>query len=101
MTRKRQPEPLDLETVRQQRDQAKADLAALERQRKQQARVSFGVRLKALREEAGLSLAELERKSMVSNVNLSRYELGQRQPTWAIVLALADALGTSTEAFRE
>jgi transcriptional regulator with XRE-family HTH domain len=32
---------------------------------------------------------------------LSRLERGNRSPSWETVLALADALGVSTEAFRQ
>lgn len=95
------PAPSDREALRQQLEQAEAQLTASDRARKQQARQTFGQRLKALRNEVGLSLLDLERVSGISTSNLSRYELGQRLPTWAAVLALADALGVSTEAFRE
>jgi ribosome-binding protein aMBF1 (putative translation factor) len=95
------PAPSDREALRQQLEQAEAQLAQSDRARKQQARTSFGQRLKTLREAAGLSLLDLDRASGISASNLSRYELGQRLPTWAAVLALADALGVSTEEFRE
>ncbi len=61
----------------------------------------FGPRLKALREQAGLSQQALAERVGLSRVGISRLEQGERSPTWKHVLALADALAVSTEAFRE
>jgi ribosome-binding protein aMBF1 (putative translation factor) len=108
MPRKTPPPLPDREALRQQLEEAEArvkqvesSLTAADRARKQQARTSFGRRLKVLREQQDLSLLDLEKSSGITTSNLSRYETGQRLPTWAAVLALADALGCSTEEFRE
>lgn len=62
---------------------------------------AFGIRLGALRAQAGLSLAELARRASLTVDAISRLEHGsRRQPNWETVLALAHALGVSLEAFR-
>lgn len=61
---------------------------------------AFGARLRALREAAGLTQAELaEQAGMLSSV-LARLERGEREPQWSTVLALASALDVSTDAFK-
>jgi transcriptional regulator with XRE-family HTH domain len=61
---------------------------------------TFGARLLALRQQAGLTQAELAARAGLTQPAVNRYELGARQPTWVAVHALAGALGVSTEAFR-
>jgi transcriptional regulator with XRE-family HTH domain len=61
----------------------------------------FGGRLRELREGAGLNQKELAVRAGLTLDGLSRLERGNRSPTWETVLALANALGVSTEAFRQ
>lgn len=61
----------------------------------------FPARLRALRTEAGLSVAELAAKAEMSRETIRLYENGARAPTWAQVQKLVDALGVSTEQFRD
>lgn len=68
---------------------------------KTQKNTGFGPRLKLLREAAGLSQAVLAAKVGMNRFSLSKLELGSRQPTWSTVIDLADALGVSTEQFRD
>jgi transcriptional regulator with XRE-family HTH domain len=59
----------------------------------------FGVRLRTMREAAGLTQAQLgERAGMMRSV-LARLELGMREPTWPTVLALSAALGCEPNDF--
>jgi transcriptional regulator with XRE-family HTH domain len=59
----------------------------------------FPFRLRELREAAGLSQAALGQKVGVSQGTINHYERNARQPTWANVLALCDALGVDCAAF--
>ena len=59
----------------------------------------FGRRLKHLREQAGISMYELAKRSGVSAASLSRIEQGGREPTWPTIVLLARALGVSVAAF--
>ncbi len=61
----------------------------------------FAARLKALREQSGLSVAELADKVDISRESVRLYENGERRPTWDAVQALATALGVSTDTFRD
>jgi len=61
----------------------------------------FGRRLRELREQAGLTQAQLGEKIGVGWLAVSRWENGTREPGWGNVKALADALGVSCEAFRQ
>jgi transcriptional regulator with XRE-family HTH domain len=60
----------------------------------------FSGRLRELREQAGLTREGLAEKAGVSVQGLIKWEQGTREPGWASVLALAKALGVSTEAFQ-
>lgn len=60
----------------------------------------FGVRLKHLREAAGLSLSELGRRTGIAYQTIAKYERAENEPTWPTVLKLAEALGVTTDAFR-
>ncbi len=65
--------------------------------------VRFSTRLRELRERAGLTqegLARLANVSVATIAKLERESKGQ-DPSWSTVLALADALGVSTEEFRQ
>jgi transcriptional regulator with XRE-family HTH domain len=63
--------------------------------------ISFGARLRQLRTAAGLSQTALAQRAGLTRMAVAHLEMGRRQPTWATAVALADALGVSTEAFRE
>jgi transcriptional regulator with XRE-family HTH domain len=60
----------------------------------------FAERLRQLRQEAGLTLQALADKAGMHRESVAQLERNRRQPAWESVLALADALGVSTEAFR-
>ena len=60
----------------------------------------FAGRLRELREAAGLSREELaKRAGMKSPAGIRNLEQGIRQPAWATVIALCQALGVSCDAF--
>jgi transcriptional regulator with XRE-family HTH domain len=59
----------------------------------------FGPRLKAMREAAGLSQAELGKRAGVVGSQINKLELGVNQPTLATAVALAHALGVGVERF--
>jgi transcriptional regulator with XRE-family HTH domain len=59
----------------------------------------FAGRLKELREQAGLTQQQLADKAGLSKFGISDLEQGRRIPGWDTVLALASALGVSTDAF--
>jgi transcriptional regulator with XRE-family HTH domain len=59
----------------------------------------FGERLKALREQAGLTQEKLARAADVSLMTVSRLERKGLDPNWSTVVALARALGVSVAVF--
>lgn len=59
----------------------------------------FGVRLKALREAAGLSQRALAEAAGMNVFGVAKLEQGAREPAWSTVMVLATALGVSCEAF--
>jgi transcriptional regulator with XRE-family HTH domain len=61
----------------------------------------FARRLKELREGAGLTQQQLGERAGLHKLSVAKLEQALREPTWATVQALADALGVSCEAFRE
>ncbi len=61
----------------------------------------FAGRLRELRVGAGLTQDQLAEKAGVKRDAVARWERGTREPSWSNVVALADALGVSTEAFRQ
>jgi transcriptional regulator with XRE-family HTH domain len=61
----------------------------------------FGVVLKRLREEAGLSQAALAEKAGMNVFGVAKIEQGLREPGWATVLKLAGALEVECTAFCE
>jgi transcriptional regulator with XRE-family HTH domain len=70
--------------------------------RKPKRTTQFGQRLRALREAAGLSQAELgERAGGIAAQNIAKYERGVQEPNWPTVLDLAEALGIATDEFRD
>jgi transcriptional regulator with XRE-family HTH domain len=60
---------------------------------------AFAVKLRELRAAAGISQYELAKRSGLSKQAISNLELGNREPAWATVVALAHAFGVSCEAF--
>lgn len=63
--------------------------------------VVFGERLKALRLAAGLTQEKLAEAVGMTVGNIGRLESGSRNPSWETVVRLAEALGISTDKFRE
>jgi DNA-binding XRE family transcriptional regulator len=61
----------------------------------------FAGRLRELRGEARLTQGQLAERAGVKRDAVARWERGTREPSWSNVLALADALAVSTEAFRQ
>jgi len=63
--------------------------------------MSFGQHLRALREAAGLSRAELARKAGVPASTLRGWEASRGMPGLPALLRLAQALGVAVERFAE
>jgi transcriptional regulator with XRE-family HTH domain len=61
--------------------------------------MAFHTLLKRLREEAGLTQAELSERSGLSQTGISDLEQGLNQPTLKTAQALAKALGVNCTAF--
>ena len=62
---------------------------------------AFPARLRAIRSARGMSQKQLSDAAGVSQNAVSQWEAGIREPLWANVVALAAALGVSTDAFLE
>jgi transcriptional regulator with XRE-family HTH domain len=60
---------------------------------------TFAERLRELREQAGLTQAQMAEASGLPLGSIRNYEQGQREPYWAVVFKLAAALGASADAF--
>jgi DNA-binding XRE family transcriptional regulator len=60
----------------------------------------FTIRLKVLREKAGLTQAQLAQKAGLSPQAIAALEQGTRGPTWETVRRLAMALGVGEEEFK-
>jgi transcriptional regulator with XRE-family HTH domain len=63
--------------------------------------MAFADKLRSLREAANLTQYELAKRAGLSKQALSRLELGEREPRWGTVQALAQALGVSVGDFAE
>jgi transcriptional regulator with XRE-family HTH domain len=63
--------------------------------------MTFGEKLRELRDLAGLSEAKLAELSGVSFGAVHNYSLGFRRPTFAAAVKLARALGVTCEAFAD
>jgi putative transcriptional regulator len=61
----------------------------------------FPAKLKELREQADLTQQQLADRAGVSKATVADLEQGRYHPSWPTVVALADALGISTETFRQ
>lgn len=59
--------------------------------------VNLGERLKKLRMEKQITQAEISRRTGISKVMLSSYELEQRSPSYEVLIKLASFFGTSTD----
>lgn len=59
--------------------------------------ISFGERLKRLREERGMTQEELAERLNISRSLLARYENGMRMPTALMLRQMRDILGTSCD----
>jgi transcriptional regulator with XRE-family HTH domain len=62
---------------------------------------TFGQRLRAAREAAGLSQARLADAAGMHPNAVARLERGERHPSWHTVQLLATALDISTEQLRD
>ncbi len=61
----------------------------------------FGARLRELREAAGLSQTQLAEAAGMHLHGVTKLEQGYREPSWATVTSLADALKVPCDAFRQ
>ena len=61
---------------------------------------TFGEVLRTLREERGLSQQALAAKAGISQISVSFYEQGKREPGWNAVVAICGALAVDCIAFR-
>lgn len=60
---------------------------------------AFGQRLRSVREQAGMTQAQLAEAVQVHRPEIARLESGTVEPTWPKVLKLAEALGVTPDAF--
>jgi transcriptional regulator with XRE-family HTH domain len=63
--------------------------------------VKLGERIRELREGAGLTREQMVAAAAVSLWAVVQWELGEREPGWFNILALAEALGTDCTAFTQ
>jgi len=61
--------------------------------------MTFGERLKELRNAKGLTQAELAKIAWLSRDGIAKLENGTSQPSWDTVRALARALGVTLDEF--
>jgi len=59
----------------------------------------FGAKLKAVREEKGISQSLLAELAGCHAFTISKLERGEQEPAWPLVIALARALGVGCTAF--
>lgn len=59
--------------------------------------MSFGKRLKALRENKGLTQKELAEKLKINRSRLSLYELNDREPDQELTIQIANFFGVTTD----
>jgi transcriptional regulator with XRE-family HTH domain len=59
----------------------------------------IGLRLKELREAAGLTQPQLAERTGLSRAGVAHIEQGLRRPTWDTITKLAAALGVTPDAF--
>lgn len=70
------------------------------RKRETRDSTGFAVRLREMRQEAGLSQEALARLANLSTRTVCKIEQGDAEPGWRTVLDLADALGVEVGCFR-
>lgn len=63
--------------------------------------MTFGEKLRQLRQDAELSQEGLARKANMSVSAVRQYEQGLREPYWRGLFELSAALGVSSEVFRD
>jgi transcriptional regulator with XRE-family HTH domain len=61
----------------------------------------FARRLRELRTAKGWTQGELAEKAGMSKAGVADLEQGRREPSWATVLALAEALGVACDDFQK
>jgi transcriptional regulator with XRE-family HTH domain len=61
----------------------------------------FARRLRQLRDAAGLTQGQLAEKAGLHRQGIAKLEMGDREPAWGTVQALAKALGVTCSAFEE
>jgi transcriptional regulator with XRE-family HTH domain len=66
---------------------------------KRPASSGFGDRLRVLRNDKGMTQANLAAKLGLTPQAIAKYEQGGTEPTWPVVLRLAEALGVSVTEF--
>jgi transcriptional regulator with XRE-family HTH domain len=59
--------------------------------------MTFGERLRQLRERAGLTQERLAERSAINLWTIRGYEQGRREPSWKGAISLAAALGVGVE----
>lgn len=59
--------------------------------------MTIALRIKQRRQQLGLTQADLALRAGISQTQISKYELGQNEPTAYAILALAKALNTSSD----
>jgi len=64
-------------------------------------KVQLGMRIRELREQAGMSREQLADAAGVSLRGVVQWELGEREPGWFNMLALAEALGVKCDTFAQ
>lgn len=65
------------------------------------AREAFARRLRAVRQQSGRSLRELQTATYASDSALSRYLSGKNVPPWNVVAAICDLAGTDPAELRQ
>lgn len=70
-----------------------SDFSAMSRTRDERILEKFGLRLKSIREEKGISLRKLEQLSEIDFSQIHRIEKGQTNPSLTTLHALSNALG--------
>src|SRR4051794_19771629 len=63
--------------------------------------MTFGEKLRQLREQAGMTQQALADASGLPLPSIRGYEQGQREPLWSVIFKLTRAMGVSCEAFAE
>ncbi|AWM38699.1 helix-turn-helix protein [Gemmata obscuriglobus] len=67
---------------------------------KKNIRTGFGKRLRELRIDKNLTQSQLGERAGMMYQDVAKLERGEREPMWATVIRLADALGVRADDFR-